>query len=99
MLSIQGECPPIGSSNSPVSDTILVPGGVAERSMATVLKTANPKGFMGSNPIPSAKIQIQKTGSNGEDLKCNVRGLWGIANIILTNLSTGPTMSPSPRVG
>ena len=29
-------------------------GGVAEWTMAAVLKTVNPHGFMGSNPIPSA---------------------------------------------
>ena len=46
-------------SNSPSSDTILAYGGVAERTMAAVLKTANLQGFMGSNPIPSAKLQIR----------------------------------------
>src|SRR5207302_7818193 len=30
-------------------------GGVAERSIAPVLKTGNPKGFVGSNPTPSAR--------------------------------------------
>ena len=34
---------------------ISIAGGVAEWTMATVLKTANPHGFMGSNPIPSAR--------------------------------------------
>ena len=31
-------------------------GGVAEWTMATVLKTANPQGFVGSNPTPSAML-------------------------------------------
>ena len=31
-------------------------GGVAEWSMATVLKTVNPQGFVGSNPTPSAIV-------------------------------------------
>src|SRR3712207_7068214 len=32
-------------------------GGVAERSIAPVLKTGNPQGFVGSNPTPSASLQ------------------------------------------
>src|SRR6185295_4029210 len=32
------------------------PGGVAEWSIAAVLKTAGPRGLVGSNPTPSATI-------------------------------------------
>ena len=34
---------------------ICICGGVAEWTKAAVLKTANPSGFVGSNPTPSAK--------------------------------------------
>ena len=38
----------------------MLPGGVAEWTMAAVLKTANPHGFMGSNPIPSARSRCAR---------------------------------------
>ena len=34
---------------------IYICGGVAEWTKAAVLKTANPSGFVGSNPTPSAR--------------------------------------------
>ena len=40
--------------NGAMLDSVRPYGGVAERTMAPVLKTGNPHGFMGSNPIPSA---------------------------------------------
>ena len=36
-------------------------GGVAEWTMATVLKTVNPQGFVGSNPTPSAMFFVPET--------------------------------------
>ena len=36
-------------------------GGVAEWTMATVLKTVNPQGFVGSNPTPSAMFVVPET--------------------------------------
>ena len=35
-----------------------IPGGMAEWSMAAVLKTVSPKGDVGSNPTPSAMHHV-----------------------------------------
>ena len=40
----------------------LVSGGVAERSKATVLKTVDPHGSVGSNPTPTATDLFQALG-------------------------------------
>ena len=45
--------------DAPALDRALPNGGVAEWSMAAVLKTANPQGFVGSNPTPSASTSTQ----------------------------------------
>ena len=42
-------------------------GGVAERTNAAVLKTADPQGFVGSNPTPSASFG-SNAGSNRRTL-------------------------------
>ena len=36
-------------------------GGMAEWTIATVLKTVNPHGFVGSNPTPSANLEITRS--------------------------------------
>ena len=36
-------------------------GGMAEWTIATVLKTVNPNGFVGSNPTPSANREIARS--------------------------------------
>ena len=37
-----------------IISTTINPGGMAEWTMALVLKTSKPQGFVGSNPTPSA---------------------------------------------
>src|SRR5262249_12759398 len=39
---------------------LLLPGGMAERPIAPVLKTGNTKVFEGSNPSPSAPVFLRK---------------------------------------
>src|ERR1700733_14436508 len=49
---------PCGLTGLAVVITMQKPGGVAERPIASVLKTDNPKGFAGSNPAPSADVAL-----------------------------------------
>ena len=45
----------LSASSAFISVPFFLPGGMAEWSMAAVLKTVSPKGDVGSNPTPSAR--------------------------------------------
>ena len=54
-----------------------MPGGVAERTNAAVLKTADPKGFVGSNPTPSAsRGSQQQAADSGLRSECGPLGTY-----------------------
>ena len=74
-------------------------GGVAEWTIAAVLKTADPQGSVGSNPTPSAMSDLRFNATSESDVLARERSARDISRQLRSRSGSTPTLNQRRRRG